>query len=98
MESNTFVRWFEDLTSDDVGEVGGKNASLGEMIQSLKAEGVRVPDGFATTAEAYWKFLQTGDLKDQIRDRLQELESGCSRNYFNVSSNYYFFNNTFARL
>jgi len=76
MESNTFVRWFEDLISDDASEVGGKNASLGEMIQSLKEEGVRVPDGFATTAAAYWKFLQTGDLKDQIRDRLQELESG----------------------
>lgn len=76
MESNRFIRWFEDLTSQDVELVGGKNASLGEMIQSLKEEGVRVPDGFATTAEAYWKFLQAGDLKDQIRDRLQELESG----------------------
>jgi pyruvate,water dikinase len=76
MESNTFVRWFEDLTSNDVEEVGGKNASLGEMIQSLKEEGVRVPDGFATTADAYWKFLQNGDLKDEIRDHLDALESG----------------------
>jgi len=75
MKSNTFIRWFEDLTSEDVNEVGGKNASLGEMIQSLKEENVRVPDGFATTAEAYWKFLQKGDLKDEIRDLLNDLEA-----------------------
>jgi phosphoenolpyruvate synthase/pyruvate phosphate dikinase len=43
MESNTFVRWFEDLTSNDVEEVGGKNASLGEMIQSLKKKGCGYP-------------------------------------------------------
>jgi len=79
MESNTFVRWFEVLTTQDVTSVGGKNASLGEMIQSLKESGVRVPGGFATTAEAYWKFLQAGDLKDVIRDHLQDLEAGkCS--------------------
>lgn len=71
-----FVRWFETLTSNDVAEVGGKNASLGEMIQSLKEEGVRVPDGFATTADAYWMFLKEGNLKDAVGDRLQELESG----------------------
>ena len=65
MESNTLIRWFEDLTSDDVNEVGGKNASLGEMIQSLKAGQVRVPDGFATTADAYWKFVYQGDLKQK---------------------------------
>jgi pyruvate,water dikinase len=76
MENITFVRWLDDLTSNDVEVVGGKNASLGEMIQSLKAEGIRVPDGFATTAAAYWQFLQTGDLQAQIRDRLNELESG----------------------
>lgn len=75
MESNTLIRWFEDLTSEDVNEVGGKNASLGEMIQSLKEENVRVPDGFATTAEAYWKFLQNGDLKEEIRDLLNDLEA-----------------------
>lgn len=71
-----FIRWFETLTSDDIDQVGGKNASLGEMIQSLKEEDVRVPDGFATTAEAYWSFLQQGDLKDAIGDRLQQLQSG----------------------
>ncbi len=76
MNSNTLIRWFDDLTSQDVEEVGGKNASLGEMIQSLKSEGVRVPDGFATTAEAYWKFMQQGNLKEQIREQLESMESG----------------------
>jgi pyruvate, water dikinase len=51
---NKYIRWFEDLSSEDVQVVGGKNASLGEMIRSLKEEGIRVPDGFATTADAYW--------------------------------------------
>lgn len=76
MNSNTLVRWFEDLTSQDVEDVGGKNASLGEMIQALKSEGVRVPNGFATTADAYWQFLQQGNLKDEIRDHLAALEAG----------------------
>jgi pyruvate, water dikinase len=45
--------WLEELGSGDVGRVGGKNVSLGEMDRALKDEGVRVPDGFATTATAY---------------------------------------------
>ena len=48
-----YIRWFEALGSDDVAVVGGKNASLGEMIQRLGASGIRVPGGFATTAQAY---------------------------------------------
>lgn len=76
MESNTLIRWFEDLTSNDVEEVGGKNASLGEMIQSLKAEQVKVPDGFATTAEAYWKFLYQDNLKEEVQEQLDQLEAG----------------------
>ena len=76
MNNPILVRWFENVTSKDVDEVGGKNASLGEMIQSLKSEGVRVPDGFATTADAYWSFLQQGDLKDKVREQLEALEGG----------------------
>ncbi len=52
-KSRNAVRWFEDLNVEDLSRVGGKNASLGEMIRMLKDEGIRVPDGFATTAEAY---------------------------------------------
>jgi len=70
---NTITRWFEDLDADDVSVVGGKNASLGEMIQALKKEDIRVPDGFATTSEAYRDFLQANDLEQKIQDRLDDL-------------------------
>ncbi len=70
-----YIRWFDDLNSEDVEEVGGKNASLGEMISNLKSEGVRVPDGFATTSEAYWEFIKSNDLKSQIQDYLNKLEN-----------------------
>jgi hypothetical protein len=49
----TYVRWFDDLDSSDIALVGGKNASLGEMISGLRDAGVRVPDGFAITVDAY---------------------------------------------
>jgi pyruvate, water dikinase len=75
-QSNAYVRWFEDLGSGDVETVGGKNASLGEMIRSLKSEGVHVPNGFSTTADAYWEFLQAHGLKEKIQSHLEELESG----------------------
>ncbi|MBD3332556.1 phosphoenolpyruvate synthase [candidate division GN15 bacterium] len=74
-KDNDYIRWFEDLTSDDVLQVGGKNASLGEMIAALKREGIRVPDGFATTAEAYRQFLSENDITDKIAEQLQSLKS-----------------------
>ncbi len=70
---NSYIRWFADLTNEDVEVVGGKNASLGEMIGNLKEEGVRVPDGFGTTAEAYRQFLQHNHLEDQIKSQLADL-------------------------
>ncbi len=60
------IRWFESLRIQDIPSVGGKNASLGEMIQQLTKEGIQVPGGFAITAEAYWDFLQTNGLKEKI--------------------------------
>ncbi|HEX6902743.1 MAG TPA: PEP/pyruvate-binding domain-containing protein, partial [Thermoanaerobaculia bacterium] len=51
--NNPRVLWFEELGVQDVPRVGGKNASLGEMIRALSGEGIRIPAGFATTAEAY---------------------------------------------
>ncbi|HEY9877089.1 MAG TPA: PEP/pyruvate-binding domain-containing protein, partial [Leptolyngbyaceae cyanobacterium] len=62
----TFVRWFDGLTNKDVEMVGGKNASLGELIGALKHKGVQVPDGFATTSDAYWRYVQTQGLSDKI--------------------------------
>lgn len=63
---NTFIRWFEDIGMKDLGLVGGKNASLGEMIGSLTTEGIRVPTGFAVTAEAYDAILEQDGLGKEI--------------------------------
>ncbi len=65
---------FERLRMTDVGEVGGKNASLGEMISQLAASGVRVPGGFATTAAAYREFLAYQGLADRINAALDTLD------------------------
>ena len=65
---------FEQLTINDVEKVGGKNASLGEMIGNLSSLGVSVPNGFATTAEAYREFLSTDGLDKKINDRLNALD------------------------
>ena len=70
---NTYVIPFERLGMHDVETVGGKNASLGEMIGSLANLGVRVPGGFATTAQAYRDFLKQGGLDDRIRKELATL-------------------------
>ena len=67
------VRWFADLDNNDVPSVGGKNASLGEMIKSLNKQKVRVPDGFATTSEAYWQFLEANGIKEKIAGLLDDL-------------------------
>lgn len=75
---NRYVRWFETLGSGDVAVVGGKNASLGEMIRNLKDEGIRVPDGFATTAEAYRRFVAANHLEDEVRQRIENWRSGKS--------------------
>ena len=66
---------FEQLRNTDVGSVGGKNASLGEMISQLKAKGVRVPTGFATTADAYREFLAQDGLDKKINDLLDNLNA-----------------------
>ncbi len=66
---------FEHLRMSDVEVVGGKNASLGEMISQLAASGVRVPGGFATTALAFRRFLAYGGLTDKINARLSALDT-----------------------
>ncbi|HAR42538.1 MAG TPA: phosphoenolpyruvate synthase [Bdellovibrionales bacterium] len=69
-----FIRWFKQLNLNDVGLVGGKNASLGEMLQTLSAEGIRVPNGFAVTADAYWHFLRKTGLIERIDALLGTLD------------------------
>lgn len=69
-----YVIWFENLRMTDVESVGGKNASLGEMISQLTEKGVRVPGGFATTAEAYRAFLAHNGLNERISAALAALD------------------------
>src|SRR5438067_2185200 len=68
------VAWLKDLRLSDLERVGGKNASLGEMIGGLAAAGIRVPGGFATTAEAYREFLAADGLDKRIAQRLSKLD------------------------
>ena len=69
-DSRSYIRWFKEIGIDDVPLVGGKNASLGEMYQNLTAEGVRVPNGFAVTAEAYRYVLEHNKAWPRLHEAL----------------------------
>jgi pyruvate,water dikinase len=69
------ILWFSGLGMNDVGRVGGKNASLGEMISNLSSAGISVPDGFATTADAFREFIQYQGLDKQIYSILDRLDA-----------------------
>lgn len=70
------IAWFETLGRHDVPRVGGKNASLGEMVQTLAAKGIRVPPGFATTADAYWHYVGANRLTDRMTAFIADWEAG----------------------
>jgi len=70
-----FIRWFEEVGTRDVALVGGKNASLGEMIQNLTKKGVNVPSGFAITAEAYRYVIEKAGIREKIVDTLAGLDT-----------------------
>ena len=69
-----YIIWFDQLGMNDVERVGGKNASLGEMIANLSSAGVSVPGGFATTASAYREFLASNHLSKKINTELESLD------------------------
>ncbi|MBX4940802.1 phosphoenolpyruvate synthase [Rhizobium binae] len=73
---NEQVIWFEHLRRTDVARVGGKNASLGEMIQDLTPKGIAVPAGFATTAEAYWHYVDANGIRDKIAALIGDWQQG----------------------
>ena len=76
----TYIRWFEEISAEDIPFVGGKNASLGEMYQALTPRGVKIPNGFAITAEAYRYFLREAKLDSTIHEILKDLDTNDLEN------------------
>ena len=72
-KSKAYVVWFKDVGIEDINLVGGKSASLGEMIRALTPLGIQIPDGFAITSNAYWRFIDYNNLREKIREELQGL-------------------------
>ena len=70
-----FIKWFDEVGAGDVALVGGKNASLGEMIRNLQEKDVNVPFGFAITAEAYRHVIEEAGIREEIRDTLSDLDT-----------------------
>lgn len=73
--SKEFILPFREVDIGDVGRVGGKNASLGEMLRNLETAGIRIPDGFAITADAYRYFLKANDLDATLESLLKDLDT-----------------------
>ena len=69
-----YIKWFKEIGIEDIPEVGGKNASLGEMYRNLTSEGVRVPNGFAVTASAYRYILDSNNAWDKLHEQLDNLD------------------------
>jgi pyruvate,water dikinase len=69
-----FIRWFEEIKIEDVPTVGGKNASLGEMYRELTTRGIKIPNGFAVTAEAYWHALEAAGILEELKQTMAGLD------------------------
>lgn len=75
-----FILWFHEIQNEDLLLVGGKNASLGEMIRSLQEKGIKVPPGFAITSYAYRHFLRVADIESKIKATLHDLDTHDMKN------------------
>jgi len=73
-ENQKYIRWFEEIKIEDVPLVGGKNASLGEMYRELSDKGVRIPNGFAITAEAYRHVINSARILDKLKETMEGLD------------------------
>jgi len=76
MAAKKFVVRFDEISSKDGAQVGGKNAALGEMVRALKARGVRIPGGFATTADAFRLFVRENKVHEKIRAEIEGVKKG----------------------
>ncbi|MDM7913436.1 MAG: phosphoenolpyruvate synthase, partial [Methanotrichaceae archaeon] len=73
-QKSKFIRWFDEIVIDDIPLVGGKNASLGEMYRELTSQGVKIPNGFATTTDAYWHFVESSGILEDMKNALVGLD------------------------
>jgi len=73
-KTKQYISWFKDISNQDVALVGGKNASLGEMYSELGGKGIKIPNGFAITAQAYKYFIEYNDIEDDIKKVLKGLK------------------------
>jgi len=80
VREQSFVLWLNEVGLDDIALVGGKNASLGEMIQQLQPKGINVPTGFAVTAAAYRTFIEAGNLEAKLRETFADLDVSDLKN------------------
>ena len=83
---HTFIKQFKELSNDQVALVGGKNASLGEMFNRLTPKGINIPDGFATTAEAYWLFLDENNLREKLTLLMNKIDQHNFSNLREIGS------------
>ena len=81
-----YIKHFRDIKASDLAIVGGKNSSLGEMFNQLSSKGIKVPDGFATTVDAFWYFLEHNKLKQPLRELLQQLDRKSFSNLKEIGS------------
>ena len=73
-KKSSYIRWFDEIGIEDVPIVGGKNASLGEMYRELTPKGVKIPNGFAITADAYWHVLNSSDCTEKLTELMKYLD------------------------
>ena len=83
-KSNKLVLWFDELNISDVPLVGGKNASLGEMYQTLTKKGVKIPYGFAITSKAYWLVLEHNKVTSKLKSALSGVSSKSVKSLSNA--------------
>lgn len=74
MTNSRYIKSFQTIGIQDIDLIGGKNASLGEMYNALRFSGVRVPEGFATTSEAYWDFLEHNKIRDKLTSLMASID------------------------
>ena len=85
MTSYKYIKFFNQIGIKDIPVVGGKNASLGEMYQNLANKGIQIPNGIATTSDAYFYFLKESGLDNKIREKINNIDTNNLRKLSKVS-------------